>query len=117
MTRFTTPVLPLDVYQDLTGMRVFATVSQGKEKVTKEIDSFEVTAGVTRIYMPLTQEDTAKFSSVAGVQIQVNWIDSNEIRSATEIKQIISFDNLLDEVIYYTEPEPDPEPEGEDDGD
>ena len=117
MTRYTTPILPLEVYEDLTGMKVYATISQGKVKVTKQIDTFEVVDGISKINVPLTQEDTAKFSTVAGAQVQVNWIDANEVRSATEIKQIIAFDNLLDEIIYYTDPEPDPEPEGETDGD
>lgn len=66
MTRYTTPTLPLEVDADLSGNDVFVTLSQNGTVVTKQIQDYTVDEdGVTSISVPLTQEETGKFSAVA----------------------------------------------------
>ena len=102
MTRYTTPTLPLEVDADLSGNEVYVTLSQNSVAITKQIYDFTVDEdGVTSISVPLTQEDTGRFSAVAKVQVQVNFISEAGDRGATNIQFVSLFDNLLDEVISY----------------
>ena len=55
----------------------------------------------TVITFTLTQEESASFDFRKNVSIQVNWITSDGVRAATEIKSIDVMRNLLDEVIQY----------------
>lgn len=101
MIRFTTPTLPLIVEADLTGMDIYASLSQGCIKLTKKCNDYSVEDNQTTINLPLTQEETGKFKADEKIDIQVNWINSIGNRGATVTKTILTIENLLNEVIEY----------------
>lgn len=102
MIRFTTPTIPLTVDKDLTGADIYVTFSQGGVKLTKQNPEYTIEDSKTSLSVPLTQEETAKFTgSETKVNIQVNWIYPSGKRGATDIQSVKSLTNLLNEVIEY----------------
>ena len=109
MVKYTTPVLPLDVPGwDLTQQQdVYVSIEQNKIEIEKRgadlIISVETVSQVptSHILVTLTQEETARFNEKFNAEIQVNWIDSSNMRKATDIVQVPVTRNLLNKVIAY----------------
>ena len=104
MINYTTPTISLTVEDiDLTGKDVYVTLEQGCNQLTKTGTQLAISIeeADTVIDMTLTQEESAKFDYNKNAAVQVNWISSDGVRSATDIKKIDVMRNLLDEVIEY----------------
>ena len=108
MINYTTPTISLVVEGvDISGNDVYVSLEQGKLELTKSGASLNITTETvqqvtnTNITLTLTQEESASFDYNKNVSVQVNWITSGGVRSATEIKTISVMKNLLDEVIEY----------------
>lgn len=104
MINYTTPTISLTVEDiDLTGKDVYVTLEQGSHQLTKKGNELAISVEDTdtNITLTLTQEESGMFDYSRNVAIQVNWISSNGVRSATDIKKIDVMRNLLDEVIEY----------------
>lgn len=104
MINYTTPTIQLIVEGvDITGKDAYVTLEQGCKELTKSGSDLTVSAedADTNITFVLTQEESAIFDPNKNVFIQVNWIASNGVRAATEIKAIGVMKNLLGEVINY----------------
>lgn len=108
MINYTTPTIYLTVEEhDLSGMDVYVSLEQGNIELTKSGDDITVTTTThdqvtdTNISVPLTQQETAAFNFDGKVSVQVNFINSQGVRDATEIKKVSVFRNLLDKVIAY----------------
>ena len=107
MVNYTTPTITLKV-EDVnisSGYDVYATLEQGKYKLTKSGSDLTLTTETvqqhtnTIITFELSQEESASFDYSRYVNVQVNWINSSGKRAATEIKTIEVMRNLLNEVI------------------
>ena len=108
MIQYTTPTISLTVEGvDLTSQEVYVSLEQGTTELTKSgtaltLDSETIGRTTnTLISFVMSQEESASFRYNLPVNIQVNWINSSGVRSATEIKSIPVMKNLLDEVISY----------------
>ena len=108
MIKYTTPTITLIVEGvDLTGKDIYATLEQGCRELTKKGSEMTVTTEAvddrtdTVLTMVLSQEESASFDFNRNADVQVNWIESNGVRAATEIKSIKVMRNLLGEVISY----------------
>ena len=105
MITYTTPALHLTVEGKLLTQDhdVRVTIVQGSYKLTKKGSDLTITAGQTdtEIVFALTQEESGQFKWNKACEIQVNWIDQNGVREATEIGEIDVMKNLLDEVIVH----------------
>lgn len=108
MVKYTTPTIHLIVEGvDITDKDIYVTLEQGNIELSKTGSDLTVTAITeeqntdTDITFVLTQEETGQLNPCRNVMIQVNWIASNGVRAATEIKAIGVMQNLLDEVIDY----------------
>lgn len=104
MIKYTTPAVTLIVENtDITSNDIYVSLEQGTTELTKTGDALaiEVTEEGTQIGFVLTQEESALFDPNRNVSIQVNWISSNGVRAATDIRTIPVMKNLLDEVIEY----------------
>lgn len=105
MRRYTTPTVPMTVPVDLTGAEIHVTIKQGARKIQKTgadvVSVYDSESGKTELSVSLTQEETGTFLAEKKAYVQVNWIFSNGIRDATNIKQIDVSENLIAEVITY----------------
>lgn len=108
MIKYTTPVLGLLVEnRDLTGNDIYVSLEQGKTEATFSGSRLQVGTVTedertdTTISILLTQEESAAFDFNKSVDVQVNWINAQGIREATNIKNIPVMRNLLDKVIEY----------------
>lgn len=108
MINYTTPSISLTVEgKDWSAMDVYVTLEQGCIELTKTGTDLTITTETheqitdTNIIFVLSQEESAKFAFNSSVAVQVNAIDSNGVREATEIKTVGVMRNLLDEVIQY----------------
>lgn len=108
MINFTTPTIHLIVEGvDITEKEVYVTLEQGCIELTKKgsdlILEAETDQGITNTHITfvLTQRESARFNHNMNASVQVNWIGSNGVRAATEIKGIKVMKNLLGEVIGY----------------
>lgn len=102
MRRYTTPTLVLEVEKDLTDCDIY--VSLVAPYYTPEpIKATDITIedGLTTIRVPFSQKETARLRDRASVKIQVNWINRDGIREATEVADVRTTENLLEEVITY----------------
>lgn len=108
MVKYTTPAIQLRIKGiDLTAEQdVRVTLSEdGGVKLTKSGADLNITAEeeqgviVTTIALVLSQQESAAFNYVS--EVQVNWINSQGKRDATEIKTLSVSENLLAEVISY----------------
>lgn len=105
MRRYTTPTLTIIVEGiDLTAMDVRVTLKQGKRSLTISNPEMEAVTEEgrtdTKLDVTLTQEQTALFEAVP-LKVQVNFIDVDGARDATECKTVDVWPNLLPEVIAY----------------
>jgi len=107
MINYTTPTITLKV-EDVdisSGFDVYATLEQGKHKLTKTGNDLTLTTETvqqhthTIITFELSQTESGSFDYARYVDVQVNWLDGNDKRGATEIKTIEVMRNLLNEVI------------------
>lgn len=104
MIKYTTPTISLIVEGvDITAHDIYVTLEQGTTELIKTGSDLIVSTdeGDTSIIFTLTQEESAMFDYNNRAAIQVNWITSTGVRSATEIKSIGVLRNLLDKVIAY----------------
>lgn len=107
MIRYTTPILPLEVEGiDLTeNQDVYVTLKQGRITLTKKNSdltiSYDSEKELSTITFSLTQTESAAFNIDKAVDIQVNYINSSQVRDATNIANIPVMRNLLDEEISY----------------
>lgn len=108
MINYTTPTIQLTVEGvDITSDDIYVTLEQGSTELTKkgnDLTTQTVTHGQvtdTEITFMLTQTESASFDFSRSVSLQVNWITSGGVRSATDIKTIPVMRNLLDEVLEY----------------
>ena len=104
--KYTTPTKRLRVKNiDLTRMRVWVTFSQNRfsQSVTKIDCPMELDGNDTLITVTLTQSETAKFYTNEKVKIQVNYMDANGNRQATDVIFENVTDNLLKKVVSYDE--------------
>ena len=103
--RFTTPVHTITLPGvDLTSANVYVTYRQGNITVTVSDVTVSKDGDDTKIMVPLTQEQTAKFNAgdpfmkESQAMVEVNWI-INGSRDATEIDPVDIKPNLLERVI------------------
>lgn len=108
MINYTTPTIALTVEGvDITSCDVYVSLEQGSTELTKkgtELTLATETVGHntnTNISFTLTQKESGSFNYNRPVSLQVNWINSSGVRSATEIKGIPVMKNLLAEVVEY----------------
>ena len=94
MRRYTTPTHELTVVDaDLSGCDVYVSYKQGSR--TREVMVEPVLEGEdTHLSVPWTQEETALFNE-GMLQVQVNWITPEGLRTATEVGQVQVGPNLL----------------------
>lgn len=110
MIRYTTPTLDFRVKGiDLTvgNKDLWVSIEQGNVELEKRGADLTVTTDTheqvtdTLISVMLTQTESASFCENAKGLVQVNWIDENGVRGATNIKAIDIYRNLLNKVIEY----------------
>lgn len=104
MINYTTPTISLIVEDvDITAHDIYVTLVQGTNELIKTGSDLIVSTddGDTSIIFTLTQEESASFDYNNRAAVQVNWITSSGVRSATEIKSIGVMRNLLDKVVNY----------------
>ena len=96
---YTTPTFTLTFSEqtlDLTqAQSVYVTFRAGRCFLTKSGD--EITVSEKSIFVPLSQEDTARFET-GKVHIQANWIVGGK-RAASEIVEYDITGNLLPKVV------------------
>lgn len=100
MRRYTTPELPLIVQGvDITDCDVYVTIAQKTHVLTVDDAAMELDGdGNTVITVDLSQFDTAEFRE-GSAKVQVNYIDGQGRRNATEEAVITIGGNLLDKVL------------------
>ncbi len=108
MINYTTPTITLTVEGvDISAHDIYVSLEQGKLELVKTGNDLIVTTDVheqvtdTVITFTLSQEESASFNFGKSVSVQVNYISSDGVRDATEIKNIGVMRNLLDEVVNY----------------
>ena len=104
MIKYTTPTISLIVEgADITAHDIYVTLEQGTNELIKKGSDLNVSTEEdgTKIIFTLTQEESASFDYNNRAAVQVNWITSQGVRSATEIKSIGVMRNLLDKVVNY----------------
>lgn len=104
MVRWTTPTFTLTVKNvNLTGYQIYVTIKQGESVVT--IDYTDVTLNIVAensiLSFTLSQQDSAKFDFRNKANVQVNAINSDNHRVATDIMEIDILANLIDKEIEY----------------
>ena len=100
--RYTTDVMTITLRGlDLTGYKVLVTVQQGSANaVTITNPTRVVEDGNTTLYVSMTQQQSGRLSA-GRAKMQVNWINSNGTRGATDVIDVIVGENLVPEVISY----------------
>lgn len=97
MKRWETPEITITCGTFLTGMNVVVTLTQGWQKfdIVPTVDEDNRT-----LSFRLTQEQTSAFA-VGAVQMQVNAIDANGNRIASNVMKFTIGENLHDEEMKY----------------
>lgn len=101
MIRYTTPTIPFEVEADLSLAEIIVSLVQDRIQLDKVIEDYTVVDGITSFSIELTQEETARFDAGKEVRVQVNAIFPDNVRVATNIQRISTFQNLLDQVVEY----------------
>ena len=108
MINYTTPTISLTVEgRDLSSANVYVTLEQGCTELTKTGADLSISTSTrgqitdSTITFVLSQDESAMFSTRSRVAVQVNWINAEGVREATEAKGIGVTRNLLEEVIEY----------------
>ena len=100
MTQGTTPTLSLmlpSTSTDLTeAAHVYATLEQGRKRITMSDEDLTVSAHQVDVY--LTQEQTLQFVG-GSVAVQLNWVYADNSRASSTIAKVDIGRNLLLEVI------------------
>lgn len=107
MRRYTTPTIALLVEdRELFGTQMYVTIKQGSRTITVPYDEMtqEQTDTGVMLTVDLTQLQTAGFDP-GRAQIQVNWLDADGLRGATEIAFITITDNLLTQTMAWEQTE------------
>lgn len=97
MRRYTTPTLELVVEGiDLTASDVYVTLSQQGTEVTTRADADDMSCdgADTTIVVAYTQEQTASLAE-GRAKVQVNWVDAESRRNATDVASVKVTGNLL----------------------
>jgi len=97
MRRYTTPTLELVVQGiDLTGYEVYVTLCQQGDEITTQVAPEDMAHGEdgTTITVDYTQEQTASLEE-GRAKVQVNWLDGEGRRNATNIATVRVDGNLL----------------------
>lgn len=103
MRRYTTPTQVLVIDKpELIDTQLYVTYKQNNKILTVSGDDLDIETTTTgiQIFVELTQLQTAGFV-VGPVLVQVNWIDSDGVRGATDIATFQMKDNLLTKEIAY----------------
>lgn len=104
MRRYTTPTIPITFRgADLTHCRVWVTIKQDRlHCVTKDITDIKYQSDPDdktewEFIVRLTQEESARFKETRPTSVQINIIDQNGFRGATQIEEF-DFDgyNLME---------------------
>lgn len=107
MKRYTTPTMALIINKpELTdAAALFVTFKQGSNVLTID-DNITITPTDTGVQLEveLTQLQTSGFNP-GNAQIQVNWLETDGKRGATEVASVSITDNLLNSVLPYPVPE------------
>lgn len=99
MIRYTTPTITLTVEGvDLTEQEVYVTLCQRNRTLTIEQPAMALEGEDTVITVPLTQVQTGGLAE-GTTSVQVNWLDGQGHRDATEIGTLEVGRNLLAEVV------------------
>lgn len=109
MIQYTTPTITLIIEGvDIFDNDIYVSLEQREPKLvelTKTGGDLDVRTEVvgertdTIIDCYLTQEETAGFDIRTKVAVQVNWIDGDGVRAATEMAFLRIAPNLLDKVL------------------
>ena len=104
MRRFTTPRILVRIDgADLTGCDVYVTLWQGANAITIKNPPMAINGTVAVAEVRLTQEQSARFRADLSVLAQVNVVDSNNYRAATDIAGTMPERNLLEVSMTYGE--------------
>lgn len=103
MIRYTTPVVEIRVKGiDLTdGYRVWVSLKQESNVQTTEVSGLTLDGSDTIIEFKLSQEQTANLKASAPMVIQVNFIDRDGNRNATNQVSTNVSGNLLNRIVTY----------------
>ena len=102
MRRYTTPTITANITGiDLTGYKTFTTLKQGAALLTLEDLPCTTTENGCKLEGVLTQEQTAMFKANEDINIQVRFINSDGVASATNIKRLNVNSVLMPGVISY----------------
>lgn len=103
MIRLTTPTIPIRVRGgNILGnnVKVIFTFAQGCNRVDIAPDAMESTDDGVICTVNLTQLQTGQFTA-GQVDVQVNVIDSNNLRAASAFRSVYIGSNLLPKVVTY----------------
>lgn len=99
MRRYTTPTMELVVQGiDLTASDVYVTMRQQGRELTIENADVALDGEDTIITFSLTQEQSATFRE-GRARLQVNWLDADGRRNATNIAAVEVAGNLLERTV------------------
>lgn len=101
MIKGTNPTIELTIKShDLRNCTIIVTFSTKANKIEKNQNQITTvfSEGNTLLLVPFTQSESLRLSS-GEAEVQVNWVDENGARKATEIKVIDIKRNLHERVI------------------
>lgn len=104
MVRYTTPTFTLTLKNvNLTGYQIYVSIQQGSTIITLDYEniSLNIVNGNSVLTFELTQEESSKFDYHNKANVQVNAINSDNHRVATDIMEIDILKNLIDKEIEY----------------
>lgn len=103
MIRGTTPIMELKIPgYDLRGCDIIVSIRNKAKNMNKTEADMDVAYedGATTLTLLLTQEETLAFAW-GNAEIQVNWLDGNQKRRATEIAKVFIAQNLYSKVMEH----------------
>lgn len=104
MRRYTTPRILIKIEgADLTGCDVYVTLRQGLREHTVKNPPMEVDGTDAYLEVRLTQLQSARFRETKPVEVEVNVVDPNGWRAATDIATVPFGRQLLEVPKTYGE--------------
>lgn len=97
MIRYSTPEIVISADVDLSNIAGF-WISFKQDDITLRKTKSEVSINQNVVSVTLTQEETAMFIPKKMVQVQLRWIDENEVATGSNIVSIY-FDDVLEEEV------------------